>query len=150
MRRNRRSTSHPASRPLRHARPRSTATHSAYRSSIRHLAAIRNPSGIGKVLLQPGRVVWVLLSYADGTGAKVRPAIVIASTLHDVEIAPCTTNVARAATRGGIQIDDLDRAGLHRPTAVLPHSRRTVERSSVVGVAGSCSPSLTSEISSIR
>lgn len=74
--------------------------------------------------LLPGTVVWAHIPFADGTGEKSRPAVVIGTDSRDITLLPGTTSIRRLDLRGGyLEITDLDTAGLTRPTGV---SRRPV------------------------
>jgi len=87
-----------------------------------------------------GTVVWAHVPFADGTGEKTRPVVVLQSSRDDVEVLSITTAQRRLKVQGQyVEIEDLDKAGLHRPCAVRL-SPVKVERIEVVSIAGRLGP----------
>jgi len=86
--------------------------------------------------LLPGTVVWAHIPFADGTGEKSRPAVVIATESRDITLLPGTTSTRRFDLRNSYsEVIDLDAAGLNRPTGI---SRRpvTVDKIEIIMICG--------------
>lgn len=82
-----------------------------------------------------GTVVLAEIPYADGTGRKWRPAVVVEVSGHVVTLLPCTTS--RAARQDtDVAIVDLDVAGLHKHTVVRTGRSVAVDRTVVAQVYG--------------
>jgi len=74
---------------------------------------------IPRTQLTPGTVVWAHVPFADGTGEKSRPAVVLSRQGRDVELLPATTSMRRHRYPGQyVEIEDLESAGLNRATGV--------------------------------
>ncbi len=93
--------------------------------------------------LKRGDVVLIRFVFADETGAKVRPALVVSSEPYqkarqELIIAAITSNVARKLL-GDIPIRDWKGAGLLLPSQVTG-ILRTVKRTMVAGRLGALTP----------
>ena len=85
--------------------------------------------------LQPGTVVRADIPFADGTGRKVRPSVVVSASRLAVELIPCTSS-PRATKGSDVAINDLPAAGLHKPTRARTGRTVSVDRVAVVQVLG--------------
>jgi PemK-like protein. len=83
-------------------------------------------------------VVDVWATFADGTGYKRRPAVVVAHTRNAVTVLLCTTSADALRRRGTVRMERVAEAGLARPTAVLAQRPVEVPRTHVVGIWGNC------------
>jgi len=74
---------------------------------------------IPRTQLTPGTVVWAHVPFADGTGEKSRPAVVLSRQGRDIELLPATTSMRRHRYPDQyVEIQDLESAGLGRATGV--------------------------------
>jgi mRNA-degrading endonuclease toxin of MazEF toxin-antitoxin module len=84
--------------------------------------------------LQPGTVVYAHVPFADGTGSKARPAVVLRADTHTVDVAPITSRDRRdhPAYTG---LSSWRGAGLSRPSFA---ARQVIQipRSAVYSVVG--------------
>ena len=85
--------------------------------------------------LKPGVVVRAEIPYADGTGRKVRPSIVVSAGSRFVELMPCTSS-PRATRRFDVAIHDLASAGLLKATKARTDRTVQVDRVAVIQVLG--------------
>lgn len=74
---------------------------------------------IPRTHLTPGTVVWAHVPFEDADAEKTRPAVVVRRSRRDIELFPGTSSESRFRhpTRY-MEIEDLDMAGLARPTGV--------------------------------
>jgi hypothetical protein len=92
---------------------------------------------VPKTQLLPGTIVWAHVPYADGTGEKARPALIIGTRGRDIELLPGTTSDRRFALRTGyVEIQDLDCAGLHRKTGINLNPV-IVDQIEIISISGS-------------
>lgn len=75
------------------------------------------------------------VDFADGTGWKTRPVVVVRADAFDLEVLPATTSRRGRVLRDHVEVVDLTAAGLLLPTAVC---RRpiVIERRDIVEVVG--------------
>jgi len=118
------------------------------RSRNRYIGAKRDPKvlhmntvqRIPRTQLKPGTVVWAHVPYADGTGEKSRPAVVLSRQGRDIELLPATTSNRRHRFPGRyVEIRDLESAGLNRATGVSlqPVVADVIE---IISITGSLPP----------
>ncbi len=89
--------------------------------------------------LTAGVVVWAHVPFRDGSGEKARPAVVVATSSHDVVILPVTTSPNRHRHPNQyVELHDLDRAGILHPSAVAL-TPVTVRRIDLVNITGELS-----------
>jgi hypothetical protein len=87
-----------------------------------------------------GVVVWADIPFADGTGSKGRPAVVVDASGSAVTLLPVTSSPSRRHfPRLYVELSDWDEAGLNRPCAVQQRLVR-VDRSSVSEILGKLDP----------
>jgi hypothetical protein len=84
--------------------------------------------------LKPGRVVRAEVPYADGTGRKMRPAVVVAVHGRTVELIAITSKRVRSA--GDVVVADLEVAGLHKDSVARTGRLIIVDRVAVVAELG--------------
>ena len=89
--------------------------------------------------LTPGTVVWAHVPYADGTGEKSRPAVVVTTRGRDIELLPATTSSLRHGQPGFVSLTDLHAAGLERRSSVRLESV-TVDRIEIINITGQVAP----------
>ena len=89
-------------------------------------------------MLRPGVVVDVWATFDEGGGYKRRPAVVLRSTRHEVEVVLCTTSARASQRRGAMAMHDPRGAGLARLTTVMTGKRVTITRPEILGVWGTC------------
>lgn len=92
---------------------------------------------VPRAALTPGAVVIAHVPYADGTGSKRRPAVVLRASRHDVEVLPVTSKPPRR--RGGTALADWEPAGLRQPSTVR-HTPVLIDRRDVDVALGQLSP----------
>jgi len=91
--------------------------------------------------LKAGVVVWVHVPFADVSGEKIRPAIVLSASSHSVEVLPVTTSPRRFNfPHRYVEVEEWAAAGLVRPSGVR-RQPISVDRRELVGVAGTLSES---------
>jgi len=84
--------------------------------------------------LEPGVIVHTHVLFADGTGGKDRPAVVLARLGRDVFVAPITGNEwARAGTT---TIESWLEAGLKKPSFIEQRVLCVDRKIGIVGVIG--------------
>jgi hypothetical protein len=121
------------SRWTRRHDPGPDATLRRVNKRIRRLNCPQPPA---KAALRPGTVVWAEIPFADGSGTKTRPAVVIERARRYVVVRPVTSAPKRARyARTQTELSGWKSAGLSRPSAV---QSRLVEldRSAVGDVVG--------------
>lgn len=84
--------------------------------------------------LQPGTVVLAQIPYADGTGWKTRPAVVISAETDRVQVLPATT--VRRDQYSCVQLHEWADAGLTRPTYVQERSVEVERKTEITSVRG--------------
>jgi hypothetical protein len=85
--------------------------------------------------LQPGCVVRVHFPFAECDNSKVRPAIVLSKAGQRVSLVEVTSS-PRAFARTDIEVLDLLKAGLHKPSKARTGRIVTVDRYAVIEVLG--------------
>jgi hypothetical protein len=106
------------------------------------VVSLRGAKPVAQRQLVPGAVAYAQVPFADGTGWKSRPAVVVAVRGREVTVRPITTD-RRWKTRSDLRyvfIDDWESAGLNRPSAVCPR-QVTLDRMAITGLVGCLSES---------
>ena len=85
--------------------------------------------------LERGAVVRTDIPFAEGTGRKIRPAIVIGVYGRAVELIPCTSS-PKACRTTDVPIADLSAAGLIKSTKARTGMVKRVDRGAVIEVLG--------------
>lgn len=121
-------------RPRRHAdEPRNTAG----RQREKVVATLRAAKPVPQRMLARGVIAYAQVPFADGTGWKSRPVVVVGVRGREVAVRPITT--ARrwkvAPNPAYVAIDEWEEAGLSRPSAVAPRTV-TLDRMAVTGIVG--------------
>jgi mRNA interferase MazF len=99
-----------------------------------------------------GEVVRVDWPYSDGTGSKIRPAIVVQIDLLNSRIADTILVLASRTRRAigftGVLIDPATepQSGLRFPSAVSCNNLLTIDQSRIIQVIGSLSPAAMKQI----
>jgi mRNA-degrading endonuclease toxin of MazEF toxin-antitoxin module len=87
-----------------------------------------------------GVVVWADVPYADGTGSKGRPAVIIDASGSTVTLLPVTSSLSRRRFPWTcVELSGWDEAGLNRPCAVQ-HRLVQVDRCAVTEILGALNP----------
>lgn len=95
---------------------------------------------IPRTQLTPGTVVWAHVPFADGTGEKSRPAVVLSRQGRDIELLPATTSMRRHDyPHKYVEIEDLESAGLNRATGVSLRPV-VVDIIEIISITGSLRP----------
>lgn len=90
--------------------------------------------------LVAGAVVWAHLPFRDGTGEKVRPAVVVSAATHEVVLLSTTTSPNRLRYPGRyVEVTDLEAAGIRHASGVALRLT-TVPRIDLVDIVGGLSP----------
>lgn len=95
------------------------------------LALPSNARPVPRNVLTPGAVCWARVEYADGSGAKVRPVVVLAANRFEVTVLPVTTRPGPARRR----ILDLAAAGL-RSSGWIRGDQLTLDRTNLRSLTG--------------
>jgi len=89
--------------------------------------------------LRPGVVVWAHVTFADGTGEKTRPAVVVGTRGREVVVHPVTSSSRRHGfPQRYVELEDLAAAGVTRPCAVSV-IEVVIDRIEVISVVGALS-----------
>ena len=116
----------------------SAERHARQREKV--VASLRGAKPVPQGRLRPGVVAYAQVPFADGSGWKSRPVVIVSTGGREVTVRPITT--ARQWKPGSnpthVAVHDWERAGLSRPSAV---SSRTVvlDRMAVTGLVGELS-----------
>ena len=104
------------------------------------VVSLRGAKPVAQRQLRPGVVAYAQVPFADGSGWKSRPVVVISTQGREIKVRPITTAKQWKAGPNPtiVPINDWERAGLSRPSAV---SSRTVtlDRMAVTGLVGELS-----------
>jgi hypothetical protein len=101
--------------------------------SMPNLATVKR---VPRNQLVSGTVVWAHVPYEDGTGEKLRPAVVVERCGRDVTILPATTSASRwRYPNNSVEVRDLAAAGLTKPTGIKMRSV-TVDIIEVLSIVG--------------
>lgn len=118
-------------------RPKSADAKIKDRQHRSHLAEVRTLTGVDRFPLGQctrGTVLLANVDYADGTGSKTRPVVVIRTLNgHTVLVYRCTTKGFRA--HGLTEITDLEVCGLSRRTWIDPKPVE-IERRMIIKAEG--------------
>lgn len=86
--------------------------------------------------LRLGAVVWAHIPFAEQAGEKIRPAVVLSASTHQVSVLPMTTSLWRLQfPHHYVEVKDLGTAGLTRSTGI-GRSPIVVARIEVVDLVG--------------
>ena len=88
---------------------------------------------------QPGDLVLVSFPFVGGTGAKLRPALVVLDT-GDADIVVARVTTQAQTTSHDIAITDWRGAGLRAPSTVRLHKLATLAKSLVNNSLGALQP----------
>ena len=98
------------------------AAHALYRRAMRRDRLLRCSRILPRSAFAPGSVLSAQVNYGEGTGAKVRPVVVIHASSFDVLVVPCTTK----RTADALRLIDPSAAGLRRETWLRPRPVKLV------------------------
>ena len=86
--------------------------------------------------LRLGAVVWAHIPFAERAGEKIRPAVVLSASTHQVSVLPMTTSMRRfRIPELYVEVKDLGAAGLTRSTGIGSYPV-VVDRIEVVDLVG--------------
>jgi hypothetical protein len=88
--------------------------------------------------LAPGTVVLAQVPYAEETGWKTRPAVILTVGDRVVGVQPVTSSYSRDDF-GCLELDDWAQAGLSRPCALMRRSVELDRRLDLISVVGQLS-----------
>jgi hypothetical protein len=115
------------------ARPRRQAPRSGY-GALHEIMRAARPIAASR--LEAGTVVLARIPYSDVNDYKVRPAVIVNTDDEAATILPCTSALSRHNyERLYHELEDLDSAGLCRPTGVRRSAVR-LARTDVLAVRG--------------
>ena len=123
-------------RRVRSRRERSCDEHGSAGPRVSALTAVKRAA---RTQLTFGAVVWAHVPFEDEPTEKTRPAVVVELMGTSVSVLPATSAASRLRFRDRhVEIDDLDSAGLRRPTGVRLRTVRidVVEVIEIVGRLG--------------
>lgn len=109
--------------------------HAAHLRYVRALALERTIRGCRPVALssiERGAVVEAIIPFADGTGWKRRPAIVVDRLGTEVTLVPCFTR--RRELPWDCELEPRLQAQFSRPTVLRPRKTVTVDRIDVIAL----------------
>ena len=112
----------------------------------RRIRAWNSPRPVPINAFRQGVVVWADVPFADGTGSKGRPAVVIAASGSTVSLLPVTSSLSRCGYPAiHAELSGWDEAGLNRPCAVQQRLVR-VDRFVITEILGALNPYDTSVV----
>lgn len=113
-----------------------------HRTAVRHpergtitMHSIMKVECVAQRFLAAGSVVLAEVPFADGTGRKWRPAVVVRVVGHVVTLIACTSSAGARAT-SDVDISNLAAAGLARATKARTGRYVEVDRTRIVKVSG--------------
>jgi hypothetical protein len=97
---------------------------------------LRGAKPVATRQLKPGTVAYAQVPFADGTGWKSRPAVIVSVRGREVVVRPITTRREwKPRTAVSVPLRDWEAAGLSRPSQVSPLSV-ALDRMAVTGIVG--------------
>jgi hypothetical protein len=134
------------SRPMSHNRNRMERRRDRNAGVRRHRIAAVAPGGerchpvmsiihVAERLLKTGVVVRCDVPFADRSGSKIRPAVVVGRRGGMVEVMPITTS-KNVRFPVDVPVHELEPTGLRRPSVVRTNRVIAIERHGVIGILG--------------
>ena len=87
-----------------------------------------------------GEIVLLLFPFADATGAKRRPALIIRDT-GDEDVIVCRVTSQVAQTTFDVELEEWPQAGLQLPSVIRVHKVATLEKRLIERRLGVLTPS---------
>lgn len=99
-------------------------------TATRDLTSMRSIRPLPRAALRPGAIVLARIPFAEGGGAKLRPAVIVHTDGERVTVLGITSSGRVAHLPTWIRLQDWTEAGLNRPSAactgrMIPLDRRT-------------------------
>ena len=117
-------------------RPHREADERQARQREKVATTLRGAKAIPARQLKPGVVAYAQVPFADGTGWKSRPAVVVSVQGREVVVRPITTRREwKIRSALSVPLRDWEKAGLSRPSEVAPLSV-VLDRMEVTGIVG--------------